>query len=148
MLSLTLLEGQGLWIQTIVLHCSCVKAASVTQVHMLILKAVRGREMTSAAISSGLRKNFPSSLLPEHFWRFSIGFRCRFKTDIESKCITFIWRIGSGRRRRSSSTFESMEEEVSAVEEPKEEFFFRRTKTRTRNYYYFLFPRQGILSAK
>ena len=25
----TLFEGQGLWIQTIVLHCSCAKAASV-----------------------------------------------------------------------------------------------------------------------
>ena len=27
--NLTLLEGQGLWIQTIVLHSSCAKAASV-----------------------------------------------------------------------------------------------------------------------
>ena len=26
--NLNLLEGQGLWIQTIVLHCSCAKAAS------------------------------------------------------------------------------------------------------------------------
>ena len=26
---LTLLEGQGLWIQTIVLHCSCAKVASL-----------------------------------------------------------------------------------------------------------------------
>ena len=26
--NLTLLEGQGLWIQSIVLHCSCAKAAS------------------------------------------------------------------------------------------------------------------------
>ena len=29
--NLTLLEGQGLWIQTIVLHCSCAKAASGKQ---------------------------------------------------------------------------------------------------------------------
>ena len=29
--NLTLLEGQGLWIQTIVLHSSCAKAASEIQ---------------------------------------------------------------------------------------------------------------------